>query len=210
MGGVSVIYGILPPLPTVTRFTFAGDVQNVQRGMIPRIYGRSYTIPADLTVPEGGAEGALVANADFIGGFALWVDDKGLLTHTYSFLGVETYKATASTPLPAGNVSVRMLFEATENKPGAGGHVTLFINNAPVGKGDMSHTVPIAFTSYSGMDIGRDNGLVVDLAYDDKAPYSFTGTAKKVVFDLKPMSQEEEKAFHSHHAAQNLAHGAGG
>ncbi len=33
------MYGILPPLPTLTRFTFAGDVQNIQRGMIPRIRG---------------------------------------------------------------------------------------------------------------------------------------------------------------------------
>ena len=62
----------------------------------------------------------------------------------------------------------------------------------------------------SAMDIGRDNGLVVDLAYEHKAPYAFTGTVKKVVFDLKPMSHEEEKAFHTHHAAENLAHGAGG
>ena len=50
----------------------------------------------------------------------------------------------------------------------------------------MPHTVPIAFTSYAGMDIGRDNGLVVDLAYEDQAPYAFTGTVKQVVFDLKP------------------------
>jgi hypothetical protein len=35
------------------------------------------------------------------------------------------------------------------------------------------------------MDIGRDNGLVVDLAYEDKAPYAFTGTVKQVVFDLQ-------------------------
>jgi hypothetical protein len=130
--------------------------------------------------------GVIVANADFIGGFALWVDDKGLLTHTHSFLGVETYKETASSPLPPGEVTVRMQFDATEPKPGTGSHVTLFINDEPVGGGDMPHTVPIAFTSYSGMDIGRDNGLVVDLAYEDKAPYPFTGTAKKVIFDLKP------------------------
>ena len=194
----------------MTRFTFAGDVQNVQRGMIPMIYGRSYSIEADLTVPDGGVEGVLVANADFIGGFALWVHDKDLLTHTYSFLGVETYKATASTPLPSGDVSVRMLFEATENKPGTGGHVTPFMNDEPVGKCDMPHTVPIAFTSYSGMDIGRDNGLVVDLAYEDQAPYAFTGTVKKVVFDLKPMSHEEEKALHTPHAVEHLAHGAAG
>ena len=44
-----------------------GDVQNIQRGLVPRIYGRSYAIEAEITVPEGGAEGVLVANADFIG-----------------------------------------------------------------------------------------------------------------------------------------------
>ena len=48
LGGMSVLFGILPPLPTVTRFTFAGDVQNVQRGMVPRILGRSYAIEAEL------------------------------------------------------------------------------------------------------------------------------------------------------------------
>ena len=210
MGGMSVIYGILPPLPTTTRFTFAGDVQNIQRGMIPRIYGRSYSIEADLVVPEGGAEGVIVANADFIGGFGLWVDQQGILRHTYSFLGVDTYKQAASRPLPPGEVTVTMLFEATEPTPGTGGHVTLFIGDEPVGEGDLPHTVPIAFTSYSGMDIGRDNGLVVDLSYEDKAPYVFTGTVKKVVFDLKPLTLDQMAAHHAHHAVENLAHGAGG
>ena len=60
------------------------------------------------------------------------------------------------------------------------------------------------------MDMGRDNGLVVDLAYEDKAPYAFTGTVKKVVFDLKPAAHEDEKGLHeaAQHAA--LAHGAAG
>ena len=90
LGGMSVLFGNLPPLPTVTRFTFAGDVQNVQRGMVPRVYARSYAIEAELSVPPDGAEGVIVANADFIGGFALWVDGGGRLHHTYSLLGVET------------------------------------------------------------------------------------------------------------------------
>ena len=30
------------------------------------------------------------------------------------------------------------------------------------------------------MDMGRDNGGVVDLAYEDRAPYAFTGTVDKV------------------------------
>ena len=69
-------------------------------------------------MPDGGAEGVILANADFIGGFGLWVDEEGKLNHTYSFLGVESYRQTSTKPLPSGEVSVKMLFEADEPKPG--------------------------------------------------------------------------------------------
>jgi hypothetical protein len=55
LGCFSIFFEILPPLPTVTRMEFRGDVQNVQRGMVPRIAGRTYAIEADLEVPDGGA-----------------------------------------------------------------------------------------------------------------------------------------------------------
>ncbi|HEX6663451.1 MAG TPA: arylsulfatase [Gaiellaceae bacterium] len=210
MGWAAIFYGILPPLPTVTRFAFAGDVQNVQRGMIPRVYGRSYAIEAELEIPESGAEGVIVANADFIGGFALWVDEQRLLHHTYSFLGVDTYRQVSTEPLPAGNVLVKMLLEADEANPGAGGRVTLWANGEQIGEGRVEKTVPIAFSTYAGMDIGRDNGLVVDLDYEKKAPYPFSGTVKQVVFDLKPVtSHDDEQALHEHASIHAVAQGVG-
>jgi arylsulfatase len=207
---MSIFFGIMPPLPTITRYTYAGDVQNVQRGMVPRIYGRSYAIEAELDVPEAGAEGVIVANADFIGGFGLWADELGRLNHTYSFLGVETYKQTSTEKIPAGKVTVKMLFETDKPQAGSGGTVTLWANERQIGEGRMPHTVPVAFSSYAGMDIGRDNGLVVDLAYEDKAPYPFTGTVKKVVFDLKPAPHQDEQALHEHAQVQAVGHGAAG
>ncbi len=59
----------------------------------------------------------------------------------------------------------------------------------------------------AGMDMGRDNGGVVDEAYVDKAPYAFTGTLRTVVFDLQPMSLEDELALHG--SSQHTAIGAG-
>jgi arylsulfatase len=210
MGGISVMYGILPPRPTVTRFSFAGDVQNVQRGMVPRIYGRSYAIEAEIHVPEGGAEGVLVANADFTGGYSLWVDSQRRLCHTYSFLGVETYRQVSDEPIPRGDVTVRMMFEADEPKRGAPGRVTLWAGDRQIGEGRLDHTVPLAFSTYAGMDVGRDNGGVVDLDYESKAPYAFTGTVKQVVFDLKPATLEDEQALHQHAAVHAVAAGAAG
>ncbi len=206
----SVWMGDLPPLPTVTRHTFAGDVQNIQTTMIPRIYGHSYAIEAELKVPKGGAEGVIVAMADFIGGFALWVDEKGMLHHTYQYVGIETYKQTSTKPIPTGDVSVKMLFESDAPKPMSGGKVTLWANDEQIGEGRLDKTVSLIFTTYAGMDIGRDNGGVVDLAYEDKAPYAFTGTVKRVVFDLKPKSHEDERSLHADAQLDGLAHGVAG
>ena len=47
LGSYAAAFGDLPPLPTVTRLSFAGDVQNVLPGMVPRIIGRSYAIEAE-------------------------------------------------------------------------------------------------------------------------------------------------------------------
>jgi len=198
---------MLPPLRDRTRFEFRGDVQNVMSGMIPRIYNHSYAIDADLVVPEGGAEGVIVAEADHLGGFTLYVEN-GKLTHTYSMMGVFVYKQVAEEALPSGEVSVRMLFEADEAKPATGGEVTLFIDDRPVGKGRMDHTVPIRFSAYAGMDIGRDNGGVVDLSYEAKKPFPFTGTIKKVVFDIKPhLSDTDELDLHAEGLRGTAAHG---
>jgi arylsulfatase A-like enzyme len=207
---LSTFFGILPPIAEKTTFEFRGDVENVLSGMIPRIYNHSYAITADLVVPEGGAEGVIVAEADHLGGFTLYVKD-GKLTHTYSMMGVFVFKQEAEEDLPTGEVTVRMEFAADEAKPATGGEVTLFIDDRPVGKGRMDHTVPIRFSAYAGMDIGRDNGGVVDLAYENKKPFVFTGTVKKVVFDIKPhLAGEDEQELHAaaHHG--DAAHALSG
>ena len=201
LAALSTFFGMVPPIPEDTTFEFRGDVQNVLSGMIPRIYNRSYSITADLVVPEGGVEGVIVAEADHLGGFTLYVKD-GKLTHTYSMMGVFIFKQVAEENLPSGEVTVRMEFAADEAKPATGGEVTLYIDDRPVGKGRMDHTVPIRFSGYAGMDIGRDNGGVVDRAYENEKPFAFTGTVKKVVFDIKPhFAAEDELAVHTaeHH-----------
>jgi arylsulfatase A-like enzyme len=199
-------FGIVPPLPEIPKYEFRGDVQNLLSGMIPRIYNHSYSITADLVIPKGGAEGVIVAEADHLGGFSLFVDD-GKLTHTYSMMGVFVFRQEAEEPLPEGEVSVRMEFAADEAKPATGGEVTLFIGDRPVGKGRMDHTVPIRFSGYAGMDIGRDNGGVVDRGYEDRKPFEFTGTVKKVTFEIKPQpSKKEAEELHTAHHHGHTAH----
>lgn len=210
LGGFAVFFGILPPMPTRTRLTYRSTVQNIQTSMIPRVIGRSYAIEARAQIPESGAEGVLVAFGDFIGGFALWVDEKGLLHHTYQFLGVDTYEQVSTEPVPTGDVTLTMLFEADEPKPGTGGDVTLLANGRPIGGGRIPRTVSLIFSTYAGMDVGRDNGGAVALEYEDRSPYAFTGTVEEVVFDLAPHAHDTEVDLHAATVQAGLAHGAAG
>jgi arylsulfatase A-like enzyme len=202
---LSSFFGQLPPMPATTQLEFRGDVQNVLSGMIPRIYNHSYAISADLVVPEGGVEGVIVAEADHLGGFSLFVED-GKLVHTYSMMGVFIFRQQATESLPTGEVNVRMEFLADAPKPATGGQVTLYVNDEVVGGGRMDHTVPMRFSGYAGMDIGRDNGGVVDRSYATKAPFPFTGTIRKVVFDIKPHLEHEEAALHAEAQTAAAAH----
>ena len=57
------------------------------------------------------------------------------------------------------------------------------------------------------MDIGRDNGGVVDRSYEDRKPFAFTGTVKKVTFDIKPHLSDQD-ALNLHAAAHHGDAGA--
>jgi arylsulfatase A-like enzyme len=186
LGGFASFYGFEPPAAARKTFTFYPGTENIGAGMSPQIYNRSFTIASDLEVPPSGAEGVIVANGDSLGGFALYVQ-AGKLHYTYSFLGLRVDTLTSSQPLPTGKVAVRYEFIAeTPGKPGTGGQGRLFVNGQLVGQNRMEHSVPLRFSSYSGMDIGKDNGDPVSPTYAVRSPYPFTGRIGKVVFDIVP------------------------
>ncbi len=135
------------------------------------------------------------------------MDEEGLLHHSYSMMGVERYTQVSTEPIPTGDVTVRMQFDADQQERSAGGTVSLLADDEKIGEGQMGRTVGVRFPAYAGMDVGRDNGLPVDRDYAAKSPYSFTGTVKKVVFDLKPGSHEDEKALHEGQAHLAAAQG---
>jgi arylsulfatase A-like enzyme len=210
LGGMAIFFGYLPTAgASRTKFTFYLPAQNIPQGLVPHVFGTSYTIEADLVIPSSGCEGVIVANADFLGGFSLYVQE-GKLHHTYSFLGIppepkgrphpilqklieatghlapvfRSLTLSSSEPMPTGNVTVRFEFIADELKAATGGRTKLLINGKVVGEGRLEHTVPAIFSAYACMDIGRDNEKPVSWTY--KSPFAFTGQIKCVKFDLEP------------------------
>jgi arylsulfatase len=191
LSGFATFFGFDPPAASRTKFTFYPGTENIGSGMIPHLYNRSFTISADLEIPAAGAEGVIVAEGDAMGGFALWVQG-GKPQFTYSFLGIRIETLTASENLLAGTVQIRYEFIADQpGQPATGGRGRLFINDRQVGENHMEHTVPMRFSTYAGMDIGKDNGEPVSPTYAARSPYRFTGTIRKVDFDLSPRQSHE-------------------
>jgi arylsulfatase len=186
LAGFAQFYGLKPPGEARTRFVYLPGTENVGAGMLPPVYNRSFTITADLEVPAAGSEGVIVANSDVMGGFALYVQG-GRLRYTYSFLGIAVETLTATEPLPAGKVRVRYEFAADQpGRPATGGSGRLYLGDRQVGENRLGQTVPTRFSTYAGMDIGRDNGEPVSLSYGSKSPFAFTGRIEKVTFDVTP------------------------
>jgi arylsulfatase len=192
LGGVAAAaYGFPTRMASTgrKRFTYYHGVENVLPGMQPPLgFGRSYSISADIEVPAEGfmrTEGVIVAAGSFLGGFSLYVED-GTLKHTYSFVGVKFDTLIAPDYLPEGKVNVRYQFTADKpGRAGSGGRTALFINGKEVAAGRLEHTVPLRFSAYEGMDIGKDNGAPVSPSYRNNMPFAFTGKIEKVVFNLE-------------------------
>ncbi len=68
---------IVTPRPSTvagkTEFTYTGEVSGIPPGNAPSILDRDYSMTADLTIPEGGAEGMIVTMGGRFGGYALYL-----------------------------------------------------------------------------------------------------------------------------------------
>ena len=66
---------LLTPRPSAiagkTVFTYTGENSGIPLGNAPSILDKDYTITAEITVPEGGAEGMIVTLGGRFGGYGL-------------------------------------------------------------------------------------------------------------------------------------------
>lgn len=148
-----------------------GDTQLLFSGMgrlsensVLNVKNKSHSVTAGVTVPDGGAEGVIIAQGGNIGGWALYAKD-GRLTYCYNFLGLKETKIIAQSPLPAGKHQIRMEFAYDGGGLGKGGTVTLYVDGAEVGSGRVEATAAMVFSADDGLDVGRDTGAPVSSDY---------------------------------------------
>jgi arylsulfatase len=201
---------MLTPRPSATAgqnvFTYSGEISGISPGTAPPFLGRSFTITADIEVPQGGAEGMLVANGGETNGYGLYLL-KGKPVFTYNFLGLERVRWEGPVALTSGKHS--LMFDFKYDGPGMakGGTGILSVDGKEVARKSIPHTIPALMTIDESFDVGVDTRTSVE-DNDYQPPFRFTGKLDKLTIRLFPPKMTAGQEKHLKQATQEARNAA--
>jgi arylsulfatase A-like enzyme len=174
------------PSPTAGRseFTYSGMLTGLPEGSAPNILSKSYTITAEVDVPEGGAEGMLNTNGGRFGGYGLYLL-KGKPVFLYNLLAVERFRWEGKEALAPGKHTVTFDFKYDGPGMAKGGTGVLSVDGKEVDSKTIPHTIPSILTVDESFDVGADTRLSVE-DKDYQPPFRFTGKLGKLTIKLGP------------------------
>jgi arylsulfatase len=194
----SILPRILAPKPSYTAgrsvFTYSGELSGTPSSDAPNILARSYTITAEIEVPNAAAEGIIVTDGGRFGGYGLYLL-KGKPVFTYNFFDIERFKWEGKEALGPGKHTLVFDFKYDGPGMGKGGTGTLTVDGKEVASRKVPHTIPAILTIDETFDVGVDTRTPVD-DKDYQVPFRFTGKIAKLTVKLGPsqMAEAENKA----------------
>jgi arylsulfatase len=166
-----------------TSLTLHDGMKGMSENVFINVKNRSHTITAELEIPAGGANGAVLVQGGRFGGWALYFKD-GKPSYTYNFLGMQSFTVSASEAPAAGKVTVVFDFVYAGGGMGKGGDATLTVNGAKVAETKIPMTQPIIFSADETADVGIDDATPVVESVGAGHASRFTGKINKVTVQL--------------------------
>jgi len=160
----------------------------VSENCVLTLKNKSYSVTADITVPESGATGVIITQGGLVGGWSLYAYE-GRLKYCYNFLGIDHFMVAGGEPIPAGKRQVRMEFKYDGGGLGKGGDVTLYYDGKPVGQGRVERTQPMIYSADEACDVGADTGSPASPDYGPTGN-KFSGQIDWVQIDIGDDSQD--------------------
>ncbi|HVK62558.1 MAG TPA: arylsulfatase [Bdellovibrionales bacterium] len=173
-----------------TKIEYFEGMIGLPDGAAPSILNKSWTITADVELPDDKTNGMIVTHGGLEGGYGLYLKD-GKPTFVYNFLSIDRPTFTSEKPLAKGKTKIVVDFAYDGGGLGKGGVVTITANGERIAGGRLERTIPISISIGEGLDIGMDCGSPIDFTYE--LPFKFTGKINKVTIELRP-EQKSEKA----------------
>jgi hypothetical protein len=159
-------------------------MKGMSENVFINVKNRSHTITAELEIPTGGANGAVLVQGGRFGGWALYFTN-GKPTYTYNFLGMQSFTVSAPKAPAAGKATVVLDFVYDGGGMGKGGAATLTVNGAQVAQARIPSTQAIIFSADETADVGIDDATPVVESVGAGRASRFTGKIDKVTVVLK-------------------------
>jgi arylsulfatase A-like enzyme len=171
-----------PQLVRGNRQLLFGGMKGLSPHSVIATMNKSFSLTAEVVVPEGGAEGVILANGGITGGFSLYAKG-GKLKYCYNFLGIKYFFVESTKAIPAGKHQVRMEFAYDGGGLAKGGTVSLYTDGQKFGEGRVEMTEPFAFSADETVDVGEEAGSPVSPDYGPRGN-AFTGQVNWVELDV--------------------------
>jgi arylsulfatase A-like enzyme len=165
-----------------TLTVYPGMVGMMENAFI-NVKGVRHTVTAEVELPDQKANGVIIAQAGFFGGWTLYLKD-GKPHHEYNFFALERTNIGGETALAPGKHTIRYEFVPDAATPGAGGKSMLSVDGRQVAQAQIPKTQPFAFSGDEGADVGLDAETNVSPDYEQNAN-AFTGRIFKVTVEQK-------------------------
>jgi len=193
----SVAARIIAPRPNITagrtEFVYTRPMTGLPQGDSPLLLNSSYTITADIEVPQGGAEGMILTSGGRFGGYGFYLLE-GKPVFLWNMVDLERIKWEGSEPLSPGRHTVEFDFKyegigvgtllynnfSGLAQPGTG---TLKVDGKEVATKQMKKTLPMILQWDESFDIGSDTLTGVNDA-DYKPPFPLTAKLNKLTIKV--------------------------
>lgn len=206
----SVAARIAAPRPNITagrnRFVYTHPMVGLPQGDSPFLLNASYTVTAEVEMPEGGAEGMILTSGGRFGGYGFYLLE-GKPVFLWNLADLERIKWEGAQALTPGKHTIAFDFKydglglgtlAFNNMSGIGrgGVGTLKVDGKAVDTKRMQKTLPMILQWDESFDIGSDTLTGVNDA-DYTPPFVLSAKLNRLTIDIdRPqLSPEDIKAL---------------
>jgi arylsulfatase len=165
-----------------------GGMGRLTENVTINVKNKSHSVTAELEVPDGGAEGVIIAQGGEFAGWGLYLKD-GKPKYCHNLFGLQRFYVEGETPVPAGVHQVRMEFAYDGGGLGKGATVALYLDGAKTGEGRVDATVPLAYSGDETCDVGSDTASPVSEDYTSDSS-RFTGDVSWVQIDIDAAAED--------------------
>ena len=186
-----------------TVFKYSGEKVRMPNLTQPSLLNTSYTITAEIDVPQGGAEGMIVNEGGRFGGYGLYLlKSKPVFVWNLLDLKRIRWEAPALSPgkhslvfdFKYDGLGAQTLAYNVLSGVGRGGTGTLSVDGAVVATQKMERTIPLVQLLDDNFTIGDAGGPPL-VEGDYQMPFPFTGTINGVTITVAPpvLTEQDKK-----------------